>query len=119
MKLLQSFKILQNLAADLGPVLALFKKHSLLQKIKKSDNANGKFSISRNSDIEMRIHLKNVFLIDAIGQRWNIFLVTKIKKMEPVLIILRQFLFFLRIGQPQPLFCLILFFSTYSLQKKL
>ena len=25
MKLLQSFKILQNLAADLGPVLALFK----------------------------------------------------------------------------------------------
>ena len=89
------------------------------KKIKKSDNANGKFSISRNSDIEMRIHLKNVFLIDAIGQRWNIFLVTKIIKMEPVLIILRQFLFFLRIGQPQPLFCLILFFSTYSLQKKL
>ena len=27
MKLLQSFKILQNLAADLGPVLALLKQN--------------------------------------------------------------------------------------------
>ena len=43
MKLLQSFKILQNLAADLGPVLALFSspfecsaghRDSLIQKFK-------------------------------------------------------------------------------------
>ena len=34
MKLLQSFKILQNLAADLGPVLALLELAELLNQPK-------------------------------------------------------------------------------------